>query len=343
MNILGLTFTALDFNIDSKYVNLDYSVRYTAFVEEYDINHRFYYESETVSSYGYNYRILYESKTDLDSVDYKIRYTAFEDLNYQDLDYKVRYEIEQPINYATMYKVRYESEGIEAYEIKKIFRVYYETEVVLDLGLDYRVRYTSEPPIELYKDYRIRYETSSYKPVQTSYTLLKREDGVIDLLVGVYKAKGIDNPYKIFNNLPYSLMYELREGDYRVKYLDDSTVLKGFDIDVRDKFISYEFSEYILIQDVEPSKALSLDVYGNKGCNLNDSTSYFFDLSDSKWTDLIHSIEDNNYITFNKTKITDLEFLNALSKTLAVEITKKGMVCCYGRKIIPTSANSCSP
>jgi len=345
MNILGLTFTDLDFSLNSKFINADYTIRYTAFIDDYDQDYKFYFESETVNSFGTNYRVLYESKTDLDYLDFKIRYTAFESLNSKELEFKVRYEIEQPIEYVAMYRAKYESEGVETYSVRKIYRTYYETETVIEKGQEHKIRYNSEPPILKELEYEIKYESTSYHPLQLSYTLLRRVDGTIDLLIGFYTTLQNVPDYKLFNNATSSLMYEIEEDDLRVDYLEETENIVSLDIAVRDKFVTYTPSGYLRIKDVNPSYSMSLDVYNTDSstCQVNESRSVFFKLDPQAWVSITLEEGNEEYVAFNSEMVSNVEMLNTLPSLLFVEITKRGMICCYGRKVINKSANSCSP
>lgn len=346
MNIKGWIATKTNFGLDIQLYSQAYKIRYDVFIEDYTQEFKIAYTSESLLTLNNNYRIVYQSTVDNDVMNFKIRYTTFEELNDESLNFRIVYQSEVMASLSSVYKVKYESEGVESFENRKIFRIYYESDSVSTIDIDRTIKFESESSESYDLNFKVKYTSEKPKDIVISSTLLKDIENRSYLLVGVY-SKTTDTPYNylVVNNLPSILCYDFETSKLPEKVLSfDDNTFNNVDTHIRSEYNSYIFRKYYLIKDVTDFNASSVDIYTTKDNPVlqNEAKSYLFNIQ-TGYEPLDLEVEGINFKEKNSTEVKDYKSLNFTNKEISIELLQSSETCCFGASINNKGNNNCTP
>lgn len=345
MSITKLPSTDFNFSINVTFYDYDYKIRYTTFVEDYTTTRTISYTSEAPTTTYKTYRISYESSDSDDYLNYKIRYSAFEEVEEVFQTYAIRYESDALVFNGTIYKVRYESEGIETTSFKRIYRIYYESDGVLAKNLNYKIRYNSDRVEQVFVDYTVRYTSDGLSPYILSTALLRTLDNKYDAIFGIYSLSEEIPELALINNIPRTLMLDFDfQNSNKVQHIYSIDLL-----DIDSEFISqhplYTNKGFIRIKDIDIRTPISVDLYETKDAKklLNEASSYFYDVYGGIWNNTNFTIESTNYTGYTKS-----QNLTVPPNTIEIEevflARTQDKSCCYGQEItLKNSKGVCTP
>jgi hypothetical protein len=353
-NFISFRSDLIQVTTDLVYSTQTYNIVYDANIATVSQSYKLVYKTTSTSLFSVNYILSYISSTAPISQNYIVNYTAGVVLSSNVQTYSLKWSSPTSTVTTLIYSLPFTTTGILTLNQRTIYRITYETSPINIVTTAYKFKFLSDTTDINTQDYTINFNTDGTALVKVLPTIVRGVDSEVDTVFAIYSTIALDMSDTLFvmANLPKYQLVEYTTTETTVPYVTfhSTADLYSLDLEIDNRTPlepAYQCRGYIVLKDVEELNPISMDVYSiSQGYKqLNDSRSYFFDLSTPAFVSITATIDGKNYTVKN----SSIDYFNSnylnFAKTEITPLFKLTDDCCFSQKIEQTiiGGTPCSP